>query len=60
MVESISQFDLQQRGSEDERTSSLRARLMLLEGNLEVQAGGLTLSPICRRIRLSSGWKNLK
>jgi LuxR family transcriptional regulator, maltose regulon positive regulatory protein len=35
MVESISQFDLQQRGSEDERTSSLRARLMLLEGDLE-------------------------
>ncbi len=35
MVESISQFDLEQRGSEDERTRSLRARLMLMRGNLE-------------------------
>ncbi len=35
MVESISQFDLEQRGSEDERTRSLRARLMLLQGDLE-------------------------
>ena len=35
MVESISQFDLEQRGSEDIRTRSLRARLMLLQGDLE-------------------------
>jgi LuxR family transcriptional regulator, maltose regulon positive regulatory protein len=35
MVETISQFDLEQRGSEDNRTSSLRARLMLLQGDLE-------------------------
>jgi len=35
MMESISQFDLEQRGSEDKRTCSLRARLMLLQGDLE-------------------------
>jgi LuxR family maltose regulon positive regulatory protein len=35
MVESISQFDLEQRGYEDERTRSLRARLMLLQGDME-------------------------
>jgi ATP/maltotriose-dependent transcriptional regulator MalT len=35
MVESISQYDLEQRGSEDPRTCSLRARLMLLQGDLE-------------------------
>jgi ATP/maltotriose-dependent transcriptional regulator MalT len=35
LVESISQFDLEQRGTEDERTRSLRARLMLWQGNLE-------------------------
>jgi LuxR family maltose regulon positive regulatory protein len=35
MVESISQFDLGQRGHEDERTRSLRARLLLLQGDLE-------------------------
>jgi LuxR family maltose regulon positive regulatory protein len=35
MVESISQIDLEQRGSEDERTRSLRARLQLLQGDLE-------------------------
>jgi LuxR family maltose regulon positive regulatory protein len=35
MVESISQFDLQERGTEDGRTRSLRARLMLLQGDLE-------------------------
>jgi LuxR family transcriptional regulator, maltose regulon positive regulatory protein len=35
MMESISQFDLEQRGSEDPRTRSLRARLMLLQGDLE-------------------------
>ena len=34
-VELISQFDLEQRGSEDKRTRSLRARLMLLQGDLE-------------------------
>ena len=34
-VESISQFDLEQTGSEDNRTRSLRARLMLLQGDLE-------------------------
>jgi LuxR family transcriptional regulator, maltose regulon positive regulatory protein len=34
-VESISQFDLEQRGSEDIRTRSLRARLRLLQGDLE-------------------------
>ncbi len=35
MVESISQFDLELRGSEDNRTRSLRARLMFLQGDLE-------------------------
>jgi LuxR family maltose regulon positive regulatory protein len=35
MVESISQYDMEQRGSEDTRTGSLRARLMLLQGDLE-------------------------
>ena len=35
MVESISQLDLEQRGSEDERTRSLRARLSLLQGDME-------------------------
>jgi LuxR family maltose regulon positive regulatory protein len=35
MVESISQYDLEQRGSEEPRTRSLRARLMTLQGDLE-------------------------
>jgi LuxR family maltose regulon positive regulatory protein len=35
MVESISQFDLEQRGCEDTRTRSLRARLLLMQGDLE-------------------------
>ena len=35
MVESISQFDLEQSGSEDERTRSLRARILLQQGDLE-------------------------
>jgi LuxR family maltose regulon positive regulatory protein len=35
MVESMSQFDLEQTGSEDDRTRSLRARLMLMQGDLE-------------------------
>jgi LuxR family maltose regulon positive regulatory protein len=35
MVESISQFDLEQRGNEDNRTRSLRARLQLLQGDLD-------------------------
>ena len=35
MVESISRADLEETGSEDSRTSSLRARLMLLQGDLE-------------------------
>ena len=35
MVESISEIDLEQGGIEDERTRSLRARLMLLQGDLE-------------------------
>jgi LuxR family maltose regulon positive regulatory protein len=35
MVESISRFDLEQRGSEDNRTRSLRARLLLMQGDLE-------------------------
>jgi LuxR family maltose regulon positive regulatory protein len=35
MMESISKFDLEQSGSEDNRTRSLHARLMLLQGNLE-------------------------
>jgi LuxR family transcriptional regulator, maltose regulon positive regulatory protein len=35
LVESISQFDLEQKGREDPRTQSLRARLMLLPGDLE-------------------------
>ena len=35
MVDSISQFDLEQRGSEENRTGSLRARLHLQHGRLE-------------------------
>jgi LuxR family maltose regulon positive regulatory protein len=35
VVESISQYDLELNGIEDERTRSLRARLKLLEGDLE-------------------------
>jgi LuxR family transcriptional regulator, maltose regulon positive regulatory protein len=35
IVELISQFDLEQSGIEDDRTRSLRARLMLLQGDLE-------------------------
>ena len=35
MMESLSQFDMEQSGREDDRTRSLRARLMLLRGNLE-------------------------
>ena len=35
MLGSISTFDLELSGSEDERTRSLRARLMLLQGDLE-------------------------
>jgi LuxR family maltose regulon positive regulatory protein len=35
IVESISQYDLEQRGSEDIRTRSTRARLMLMQGDLE-------------------------
>ena len=35
MVELISQYDLEQSGSEDEWTCSLRARLTLLQGDLE-------------------------
>ncbi len=33
MLESISLFDLEQKGSEDERTRSLRARILLMQGN---------------------------
>jgi LuxR family maltose regulon positive regulatory protein len=35
MVELISQYDLEQRGSEETRTRSLRARLLLIQGDLE-------------------------
>jgi LuxR family maltose regulon positive regulatory protein len=35
MLEAISQFDMEQSGSEDNRTRSLRARLMLMQGDLE-------------------------
>jgi ATP/maltotriose-dependent transcriptional regulator MalT len=35
MVETISQFDLEQSGSEDNRTQSLRARIKLLQGDQE-------------------------
>ncbi|MCU0486790.1 MAG: LuxR C-terminal-related transcriptional regulator [Anaerolineales bacterium] len=35
MVESVSQYDLEQRGSVDIRTHSLRARLFLMQGDLE-------------------------
>ena len=35
MVESISRADLEETGTEDSRTYSLRARLMLLQGDLE-------------------------
>ncbi len=35
LVETISQFDLEQNGCEDNRTQSLRAHIMLLQGDLE-------------------------
>jgi LuxR family maltose regulon positive regulatory protein len=35
IVDSVSQLDLEQRGSEEIRTRSLRARLLLLQGDLE-------------------------
>jgi LuxR family maltose regulon positive regulatory protein len=35
MVEIIGQYDLEQRGSEETRTRSLRARLLLMQGDLE-------------------------
>ena len=35
MVKSLSKFELEQRGNEDQRTRSLRARLQLLQGDLE-------------------------
>jgi LuxR family maltose regulon positive regulatory protein len=35
MVESVSQYDLEQMGSEDTRTRSMRARLFLMQGDLE-------------------------
>ena len=35
MLESISQYDLEQSGIEDEHTRSLRARLQILQGDLE-------------------------
>jgi LuxR family transcriptional regulator, maltose regulon positive regulatory protein len=35
VLESISQFDLEQSGSETSRTQSLRARLLLMQGDLE-------------------------
>lgn len=35
MVESISQYDLEQSGGEDEHTRSLRARLQVMKGDLE-------------------------
>lgn len=48
LVELLSQIDLEQRGYEDERTRSIRARLMLLQGDLESAArwaDTFTLSP---------------
>ncbi len=35
MVEFVSQYDLEQNGSEDTRTRSMRARLLLMQGDLE-------------------------
>jgi LuxR family maltose regulon positive regulatory protein len=35
MVESVSQYDLEQMGSEDTRTRSMRARLLFMQGDLE-------------------------
>jgi LuxR family maltose regulon positive regulatory protein len=35
VMENLSQFDMEQSGREDDRTHSLRARLMLLQGNME-------------------------
>ena len=59
LVESISRFDLEQSGTEDERTRSLRARLMLMQGDLE-GAGTLgghfdRVHPLTWRF---SGWKS--
>ena len=45
MVDSISQFDLEQGGSEDNRTRSLRARIMLLQGDLEGASNWLHTFP---------------
>jgi LuxR family maltose regulon positive regulatory protein len=45
MVETISHFDLEQSGCEDNRTQSLRARIMLLQGDLESAANWLHSLP---------------
>ena len=59
MVESISQFDLEQKGSEETRTRSLRARIHLMQGDLE-RAGSWvdTYSTDLLRTSLLCGWKN--
>jgi LuxR family maltose regulon positive regulatory protein len=45
MVNSISQFDMDQSGSEDYRTRSLHARIMLLQGDLEGASNWLHTLP---------------
>lgn len=44
MVDAISQFDLEQSGSEDSRTRSLRGRLLLNQGDLESARRSVELS----------------
>ena len=58
MLESISQFDLELSGSEDERTRSLRARLLLLQGDLEGAGRWVDAFTGLHRTSLYYGWKN--
>ena len=59
IMELISKFDLEQRGSEDERTRSLRARLLLLQGDLDGAARWVDTYTNPPPDRASdSGWRN--
>ena len=58
MVESISQFDLEQSGGEDDRTRSLRARLMLLQGDLDGARRWADALMLHHQTSPLSGWKS--
>ena len=58
LVESISQFDLELRGSEDNRTRSFAPDCSCCKATWKVQAIGLTALRIPHRTRLCFGWKS--